>query len=322
MKLRGRLIWTVITPVLLLGVAVMQLSKATVAEVLTDKLETSLSATAVAVENTLRYVDDGAFGLNDAGELVKGEFNLSKSTALVENVKSKSGVDVSVFYGDTRYLTTIKDASGKSIVGEKADAEVVSRVIKGGESYFAENLELAGKPYLAYYMPFYEEGKSQPAGMIMTGIGYEHVQEGGKTISYNMSKIILGVLIFAIVAAYLIVNNMTKALRKGVGALEELADGNLNVEVSAKIAKRGDEIGNIGRAIEKLRNELLTIVTEIKNQCITMDDLANRLKKQTGETVESINQVENAVSDIAAALVTTIAFFSQFNKILNKEKQN
>lgn len=30
------------------------------------------------------------------------------------------------------------------------------------------------------------------------GIGYENVEEGGKTISYAMSKIIFGVLIFAV----------------------------------------------------------------------------------------------------------------------------
>lgn len=299
MKLRGRLIWTVITPLLLLGVAVMQLSKVTVSNVLVDKLNTSLSATAISMANTLKYAGEGAYEVNDAGELVKGNFNLSQNSAMLERIKEESGVEASVFYGDTRYLTTLRDDFGKSAAGEKADAEVIRRVLNGGESFFVENAELAGKTYLAYYLPLYNEGSTTPVGMIFAGISHTHVDEGGKIISYNMSTIIFCVLILAIVSVFFIVSSMTRALQKGVAALEELSDGNLNVEVSPKLAGRSDEIGNIGRAIAKLRDELYSIVEEIKKQCVTMDELANQLKLQTRETVDSINQVENAVGEIA-----------------------
>lgn len=299
LKLRGKLVCTIIFPVLLLGIAVMQLSKTTVTNVLVDKLNTSLHATAVSMSNTLQYAGEGEFQLNDAGELVKGDFNISKSLDLVDKIKTESDVDVSVFYGDTRYLTTLTDESGARLVGEKVGEDVISHVLKSGEHLFIEELELGGKSYLAYYMPLYNEGGTTPVGMIFTGIGHEHVDEGGKIISYNISTIIFGVLVFAIVAGFFIVNNMTRALNKGVSALEELSEGNLNVEVAEKMTKRPDEIGNIGRAITKLRDELLGIVTEIKKQCETMDDLANQLKLQTRETVDSIIQVENAVGEIA-----------------------
>lgn len=299
LKLRGKLVCTIIFPVLLLGIAVMQLSKTTVTNVLVDKLNTSLHATAVSMSNTLQYAGEGEFQLNDAGELVKGDFNISKSLDLVDKIKTESDVDVSVFYGDTRYLTTLTDESGARLVGEKVGEDVISHVLKSGEHLFIEELELGGKSYLAYYMPLYNEGGTTPVGMIFTGIGHEHVDEGGKIISYNISTIIFGVLVFAIIAGFFIVNNMTRALNKGVSALEELSEGNLNVEVAEKMTKRPDEIGNIGRAITKLRDELLGIVTEIKKQCETMDDLANQLKLQTRETVDSIIQVENAVGEIA-----------------------
>jgi len=297
-KLRGKLVGTVITPVLLLGVAVMQLSKATVTEVLTDKLETSLLATVTSVNNTLEYAGNGAFAINGSGDLVKGDFNISKTAGLVDSIKEESGVEVSIFFGDTRYLTSLRDEDGNRLT-EKANDAMKEQVLKNGENYFDPDVEVAGKNYLMYCMPIYNAGNTTPVGMIVAGISREHVAEGGTAISYNMSKIILGVLIFAIVAAYLIVSNMTKALGKGVAALEELSDGNLGVEVSRKILKRDDEIGAIGKSIEKLKDELRGIVTDIKEQCVTMDDLANQLKLQTRETVDSINQVENAVGEIA-----------------------
>lgn len=299
MKLRGKLICIILFPVLLLGVAVMQLSKATVADVLTDKLDTSLSATAVSVTNTLKYVGVGDFGINDAGELVKGDFNLSKNAGFADRIKEESGVEVSIFYGDKRYVTTITDENGERAAGETISGEIKEHVLDGGESYFVEKAEVAGKQYLAYCMPLYNEGSAKPVGMVIAAIGQEHVDEGGKTISYSISTIIFCVIIFASTAGFLIVSNMTRALNKGVAALQELSEGNLNVEVAEKMLKRPDEIGNIGRAIAKLKEELLSIVTEIKKQCETMDDLANQLKLQTRETVDSIVQVENAVGEIA-----------------------
>lgn len=299
MKMRGKLVSMVLFPVLLLGVAVMQLSKVTVSNVLIDKLDTSLSATAVSVNNTLNYAGEGDFRINEAGELMKGDFNLSQNVDFADNIKKESDVEVSIFYGDTRYVTTITDENGNRAEGETITGEIAEHVLKNGENYFVEQAEVAGKQYLAYCMPLFNEGSETPVGMIIAAIGQEHVAEGGKIISYNISTIIFGVVVFAIIAGFLIVNNMTKALNKGITALEELSDGNLNVEVAEKITHRGDEIGNIGRAIEKLKMDLYGIVTEIKNQCVTMDDLANQLKLQTRETVDSINQVENAVGEIA-----------------------
>ena len=299
MKLRGKLICIILFPVLLLGIAVMQLSKVTVSNVLVDKLNTSLRATAVSVNNSLQYVGEGELKLNEAGDLVKGEFNISKNLNFVDSIKSESDVEVSVFYGDIRYLTTLTDEEGNRLVGETVGEEIVSKVLRSGEDLFIEELELGGKPYLAYYMPLYNTGSTTPVGMVFTGIGHEHVDEGGKIISYNISTIIFGVLIFATVAGALIVSNMTRALNKGIVALEELSEGNLNVEVAEKMMKRPDEIGNIGRAITKLKEDLLGVVTEIKKQCETMDELADQLKTQTRETVDSIMQVENAVGEIA-----------------------
>ncbi len=299
MKLRGKLICIILFPVLLLGIAVMQLSKVTVSNVLVDKLNTSLRATAVSVNNSLQYVGEGELKLNEAGDLVKGEFNISKNLNFVDSIKSESDVEVSVFYGDIRYLTTLTDEEGNRLVGETVGEEIVSKVLRSGEDLFIEELELGGKPYLAYYMPLYNTGSTTPVGMVFTGIGREHVDEGGKIISYNISTIIFGVLIFATVAGALIVSNMTRALNKGIVALEELSEGNLNVEVAEKMMKRPDEIGNIGRAITKLKEDLLGVVTEIKKQCETMDELADQLKTQTRETVDSIMQVENAVGEIA-----------------------
>ena len=190
LKLRGKLIWIILFPVLLLGVAVMQLSKVTIANVLESKLETSLSATAVSVGNILRYADAGTYGLNEAGDFVKGEFNISKSTDLVDSVYKESGVDVSIFYGDTRYVTTITDENGNRAAGETITGEIKEHVLDGGESYFVEQTEVAGKQYLAYCTPLYNEGSAAPIGMVIAAIGQEHVDEGGKIISYNISTII------------------------------------------------------------------------------------------------------------------------------------
>ena len=58
---------------------------------------------------------------------------------------------------------------------------------------------------------------------------------------------------------------MAKGLIRGTGALEQVAAGKLNVELDSRFANRKDEIGQISRAVQKLKQDLTNVITEIKD---------------------------------------------------------
>lgn len=298
-KIRGKVIGMGLIPVIVLGAVIMYFSHWKISDVIADELENALRATALSVRDMLTYSVEGDYGLNENGDFVKGSFNITKNENIADAISAETGIEVTVFYGDTRYMTSVKDSTGKRALGTKAAGEVVEKVLKNGEAYFADNVDVAGTPFFAYYVPFYgSEGKT-PAGMVFAGISQERMDSNVRSSTVATLSIILIVSVLAGVTVVLVVSGMLKALRASVSALEELAEGNLRVEVSDKLTRRYDEIGAIGRSIKKLKEELSGIVTNIKGQCVVMNDAANVLKDQTEKTVESITQVERAVGEIA-----------------------
>ncbi len=298
-KMRGKIVSLTVVPLFLLGTAIMLLSQGKINDVIQGNMENTLRATAVSVRNTLMYSGEGEFEVNEKGELVKGDFNITRSEAIADEICSETGVEVTVFYGDTRYMTSLKDASGTRLLGTKAADVVIEKVLKGGEAYFDENVDVVGTPFFAYFIPLYGESGSVPVGMVFAGISQEHAEEDVKSITGTLSTIIIVVVILTILVAFFSVSSMMKSLHKSVSALKELAEGNLAVEVPNKVVSRYDEIGMVAKAVNKLKEQLTVIVTDIKKQCETMDELAVVLKTKTEETVESIVQVERAVGDIA-----------------------
>lgn len=299
LKIRGKIIGMALVPVVLLGAVIMYFSQTKISDVVTEELTNTLRATALSVRDMLTYSVEGDYEINAEGELVKGNFNVTRNEQIADAICAETGVEVTVFYGDTRYMTSVKDASGKRALGTKAAGEVVEKVLKDGEAYFAENVDVAGTPFFAYYVPFYADGSRTPAGMVFAGISQERLDMNVRSNSNGLLLIILLVSVFTGLMVVFVVRGMFKALHASVSALEELAEGSLKIEISDRLLNRYDEIGAIGRSIKKLSEQLSEIVTNIKGQCVVMNDSANLLKEQTRKTVESITQVERAVGEIA-----------------------
>ena len=56
-------------------------------------------------------------------------------------IKEQTGISFTVFYGDTRKITTLIDEeTGLRMEGTKASDEVVEEVINQGNEYLATNL--------------------------------------------------------------------------------------------------------------------------------------------------------------------------------------
>ncbi|MCI5712765.1 MAG: hypothetical protein MR324_06485, partial [Lachnospiraceae bacterium] len=106
MKLRTRIVTIAATPVIVLGVVGLGLTSYHMMENVTAQAYDGLEATTILAENLLGESGEGEYQIKD-GELYKGDdTNLSEEEALLDYVKQQTGYDLTLFYGDTRYLTT------------------------------------------------------------------------------------------------------------------------------------------------------------------------------------------------------------------------
>ncbi|MBO5164995.1 MAG: cache domain-containing protein [Lachnospiraceae bacterium] len=299
MKIKSKITLVAIAPLLLMGIMIILLSKQRLNDVVENAIENGLRSTAIAVRNTIIYSDpEGKFEFNNHGYLVKGEFNISKTPQIVDDIKEATNMDVSICYKNVRYATTIIGPTGNPIVGTRENDLVKEIVLENGQEYFSDNIDVYGETYYGYYVPMFDaEGKA--VGMIFTGMPRaEAMSQISSIVTLIIMLVVISVLL-AIVLVYIITSKLVKALHKGTGALEQVSQGQLDVELENKLLKRKDEIGTISRAIMKLKTELATTIGVIKAQSEELNLAAAYLHDRMEDTSGTISRVERAIGEVA-----------------------
>ena len=296
MKMKPKILAMAVVPLFFLGLFTILLGKVRITEVVTGTIENGLKGAAVSVRDTLGCVDEGSYQLVE-DKLYKGEFNVSDATQIADNIKAASDMDVTVFYGDTRYMTSVLDANGNRVVGTQAGEAVINTVLKGGNEYFSTDVNVEGHHYFGYYIPLYDAGNV--VGMIFTGMPQADAKAQILSITSMLGAVSGAVTLLCIICIVFAVNSMVNGLKAGAEALEQVSKGKLNIELSEKALKRKDEIGNINRAIQSLKQELLGIISNIMQQSGELHESSDRLNEGATESSEHIMQVERAVEEIA-----------------------
>lgn len=299
MKMKAKILTMALAPLLCLGIATILIGNARISSVVTGSIENGLRASAISVRDTLSYVDEGEYRL-EGESLYKGEFNVSEAVSIADNLKKSADTDITVFYGDTRYMTSVLDEQGNRVVGTKAGEKVVQTVLNEGKEYFATDVEVAGHSYFGYYLPFYDSTGSQIAGMIFAGMPRADAEGQIMSIISLLTVIMVVLFIICAVLLFVVVSKMVHALRMGANTLEQVSNGKLNMEIDLKkMTKRKDELGTISRAIEKLKEELITILSGMKEESKVLNDASVYLNEKAEAGADHISQVERAVEEIA-----------------------
>lgn len=298
MKMKAKLLLIVLLPLIVMGIVTVIVSNSRISNVVTDNIENGLRAAAVSVRDTIQNADDGTFSVDASGALYKGTYNITEHVEIADNIQEATDMDITVFYGDTRYMTSICKEDGSRQVGTQASEVVTEEVLKKGNDYFARNVDVQGQAYFGYYVPIAaEDGTIE--GMVFAGMPQSEARAEIMKIITLLIGIILAMGIICCVTVAIVVTNLTNALHKGTDALEEVAEGRLNAELDERITKRRDEIGHISRSIVKLKQQQSEIIQSMKEQSEALNQASTYLSDKTAETSSTVAQVEKAVEEVA-----------------------
>ena len=300
MRLKQKLLVISITPLVLLGIAILWISNQRVQSVLTSAIENGLRSAAISVLDSLEEVNDEAFYISEDDELYKGDYNVTQHTRLADELREAAETDITVFYGDTRYMTSVLDEKGNRVLRTQAGETVINTVLKGEKDYFSPNVVVAGQDYFGYYVPLTDETTGQVVGMVFAGMAQADAKNQIQSIMYLIVGIVVVVAVACAILVYMLVNKMVLKLTEGVGALSQLSEGKLNFSLDKNLLDGKDEIGDISRAIEKMKSNLTNIISSIKNDSATLLNASEMLSEKTGVTSGHVEQMEKAVGEIAA----------------------
>lgn len=297
-RLALKLSLTVIVPIFLITVAGILLGALKQGDLSKSLVEREISGVARSVRQTYTELDhDGKFTM-DGDILTKGTQKLSGDYALIDQLKKEQDVEISLFYGDVRILTTLTDESGKREINTKLSSQVYEALQKG-EDYFAPDIELFGKPYFGYYVPLYQPGTQDVVGSIFCGRSQTQVNDGLRSTIFSMVAVMLGIFAVAFIAVLYMVIRIVKSLEGAVSNLGSVAKGVLNFEMKPEIVKRSDEVGDMARAIQSLIQSLHGILTNITDSSKALEDFSEQFSDSFQSISDSISNINTAVEEIA-----------------------
>ncbi len=248
-------------------------------------------------------IDSGDYRL-EGDMLYKGDYCVTEHEEVIDNFVKGSNADVTIFYGDTRRATSLRDKStGERILGTKASDAVISTVIKEGKTYETSDVIINGEQYYAFYMPVFDSS-GKCVGMVFAG---QPATEATAQINQS-TMMILGIAVLILIVAQIVCIRIARALAKVIVQSEEilisLADGNLNLQVSERVLKRKDELGVMGRAVQSLLDKLQEIIGGIKQNTNTLMEKGDTLESMASQTSTTADEIGIAVEDISKGAVS------------------
>lgn len=295
-SLVAKLILIAVVPVLLTGGIVTYVGiNALTTGMRTEKLD-DLSTLADSIAAAYDALDNGEYYL-DGANLMKGDLNITEQTALLDSFMAENHNEVTFFYGDTRYATTILNSDGERIVGTPCTEEVKQAVIINGERYSAANVPINGEGYYAAYIPL--RNGNQIIGMLFCGAPRAEVVEYINSQAATMISALTTVFILSIVIVTVSVFKLSKGLKAAEKAVLGLADGDLTIEIDNKSLKRTDELGDMVRGVSDLKNRLTEAVQKIHAASNDLMATGAEVNSMATEINSSSEEISNAVNDIA-----------------------
>lgn len=298
LRLALKLSLTVMVPIILITVAGIVLSAVKQSDLSESLVEREISGIARSVRQTYEELEQSSEFVMDGDTLSKGSQKLSGDYELIDKLKKEQDVELSLFYGDVRILTTLTDDTGKREINTKLSSEIYEKLQKG-EDYFASDIELFGKPYSGYYVPLYQPGTKDIVGSIFCGRSQTQVNDSLRGTVLSMAGVMIGIFAIAFIFVLVMVRRIVKSLDGAVDNLGSVAKGILNFEMKAELLERGDEVGDMARAIQSLIQSLHEIVVNITQSSQALEKFSDQFSDSFKGISDSISSVNTAVEEIA-----------------------
>jgi len=243
-----------------------------------------------AVKFSVRAAAPIKAGNSIIGVLIIGE--ALDSHRFVDNIKKMTGLEMTIFEGDTRISTTLMN-NGARAVGTQLNRPDISNAVIGGGQTFEANAVLFGKPFKTLYWPL-KDNAGKVMGMWFIGLDHSTVD---RTISSIAFSCIVAVLIIAVVLSLIGVlfsRALVLPLKKSVNFATAVAGGSLNEQLTVA---RKDEIGDLADSLRTMVDSLKRKIGEAEEATATAEEKSRQAEQATREAEEAARRAEAAKSE-------------------------
>ena len=316
-KTGGKISYTLqaisLIPLLVLGIVMLFFTSQWFTGIMYQEVETELQDAAKSASTLLNAAYPGDYHLEGtvAFQLYKGDYDITHTYSLFDQFKKDTGLDITLFYQDTRILTTLYNTNNERIVGSGAPDIVVLDVLNTGEAHFYTHTLINGKAYFSYYTPVRNEDGTV-IGMLFIGKPSESVSHSIQRYVYPLTWLIIGFVVIVALCIYFYTRGFVAVLMNIHGFLSEVASGNLNATLDHSVIKRSDELGDIGRCALSMQRSLRTMIEQ--------DALTELYNRRSGDKkLRQISEDAKASGRSFAMAIGDIDLFKRINDTYGHE---
>lgn len=249
-----------ILPLLLLGIVILLLGTRIFTNAMYREVERDLGNVCSSLSTAYDALYPGDYTLTD-GKFRKGSRDISADFSLIDSINRDTGLEITLFFQNTRMLTTIRSSSGARIIGSSASPAVMEDVFETGIERFYHNVPVNGVPYFAYYLPL-RNSDGTVAGMLFVGRPTEEVDA---SVSASIYPLVVADIFFMLLVScciFLYTRSFTSALLQIHRFLRNVSAGNLSAAMPDKVLGRNDELSEIARSVLNMQRSLRNLVEQ------------------------------------------------------------
>lgn len=231
-------------PIFVLGIVLVIMGQQSVAEGMSLEIQKSLAG--IARESADMYALAYPGEIRMEGEhFYMGDVDLTDNFALADRIKENTGADVTIFWGDTRVLTTIVDEEGNRIVGSKLSNQQILDVVFAGNEYYSNRVQVWDEDYFGYYIPLYSG--EEICGMVFAGMSNGSVAANVRTIVTKIVIVFVLALLIILGIASVYARSIVDRLNQIRYYIGSLAENKFSGSMPESVLRGNDEISEMGR---------------------------------------------------------------------------
>ena len=207
-----------------------------------------------------------------------------------------SEIDLTLYKGDERFCTSIRDNAGNRIEGTKGDPVVTDKVLNKGEVYKDDHVKINGTVYFACYIPV-KDKTGKIVGMAFAGKKSSTVHKVIYTMMFLMLGISVIMLIISIAISLYIANKVSAPIKSTSDSLLRLSEGDLSV--GAEVDSRLTETKNLLTAMSTLKEKLIQIIGEMKSASEFINTESKNVEDKSNESSERAKLISSVMEDLS-----------------------
>ncbi len=236
--------------------------------------------------------------LKDASGTVVGVLSAGLAfsrEAFVDQAKHMFGAEITIFAGDVRLMTTIKQ-NGERATGTKLDPAIAARVL-AGQRYYGE-ATILGDPYVTAYEPI-EGPDGKPVGIYFAGIPMAAVNAARWSVVRTISLLAGALLLLGVLLQSWLVRKIVRSIRTMMHFMKEAESGYLYYTREDFGIRSRDEIGDMADALGSMMEKLCTVIGELRGDAQGTAQRAQALAALSEESLASMEEIGASVERAA-----------------------